>query len=410
MLLSGPDISSTEATSPLYPVPTNRSRADALASALASGRPGAGGIDSPGREKARREVRLDEVAVLNGARVPADDPIDPGGAMKLLKPTPEEAEAGLRAMVMVARAPGEIAAPARSLIAAAQKVILGTDVDIDRLDGISPADLARALQRPQIRRQLVQGMVVVSLSSGEPPPAQSDAVERFAAALSVEMPALRALRRVAHGQILLYKLCILRNGHLPDMVRDLYAEGGLTGVAKGVLGVRGMVEDREIAARYHALEKLPEDRVGNRLFHHYHDNGFSFPGEKGGFPEAGVYHDVSHILAGYNTTPEGETLVGAFTAGYREGRSDHGFFTALFVVSIFSTGIDVTPINVGGREGTVGGVAEQFLEAIERGGAMATDLSDEWDFWPTLELPLDEARHRLGIAAKRSTGNRWDYP
>lgn len=329
--------------------------------------------------------------------------------MQLLKPTPEEAEAGLRAMVMVARAPGTIAPAARALIGAAQKVLLGTDADIDHLDGIAPADLARALARPEIRRQLVQGMVVVSMSEGEPPTAQSELVDRFATALAVESPALRALRRLASHDLLLYKLCVLRNGHMPDMLRDQYALQGITGVAKALLGLKGLAEEPELAARYHALERLPEDRLGKRLWHHYQDNGFKFPGEKGGFPEAGVYHDVSHVLAGYNTTPEGETLIGAFIAGYRERRPDHGFFTLMFVVSIFSTGVDVTPIGVGAREGVIGNVAEQFFAAIERGAAMGTDLSDGWDFWPYLELPLEEARRKLNVPPKQG-GHAWDYP
>ena len=329
--------------------------------------------------------------------------------MQLVKPTPEEAEAGLRAMVMVARAPGAIAPPARALLDAAQKVLLGTDHDVDRLDGITPQDLARALARPEIRRQLVQGMIIVSMAAGEPPVVQSELVERFAGALEVETPALRALRHLAGRDILLYKLCVVRNGHLPDMIRDQYAHQGLMGVAKAVLGIKGLAEEPEVAARYHALERLPDDRLGKRLWHHYQDNHFKFPGEKNGFPAAGVYHDVSHVLAGYNTTPEGETLVGAFSAGYREGRADHGFFTLLFVVSIFSTGVDVTPINVGAREGTVGRIAPQFLEAIQRGAAITTDLSNDWDFWPYLELPLEDARQRLRVQPKTG-GHSWDYP
>lgn len=329
--------------------------------------------------------------------------------MKLLRPTPEEADAGLRAMAMVARAPGEIAAPARALLDAAQNVLLGTSLDVDRVPEIAPDDLARALARPEIRRQLVQGMVVVSMAAGEPPPAQAALVERFADALSVETPALRALRRLASHDILLYKLCVLRNGHLPDMLREQYSRDGIIGVAKALMGMKGLAEDRAVAARYQALEKLPDDRVGKRLWHHYRDNGFKFPGEAGGFPEGGVYHDLTHVLAGYNTTPEGETLIGAFTAGYRERRPDHGFFTLMFVVSIFSTGVDVTPINVGAREGVVGNVAPQFFEAIERGSAITADLSDAWDFWPYLEMPLEEARLELKIAPKEG-GHGWDYP
>jgi hypothetical protein len=114
------------------------------------------------------------------------------------------------------------------------------------------------------------------------------------------------------------------------------------------------------------------------------------------------------VLAGYNTSAEGETVLGGFIAGYRDRRPDRGFFTLLFVVSIFSVGIDVTPISVGARAGTVGHVSAALIDAIRRGGALSVDLSDNWDHWAWVDLPLDEARRRLGIAAKTERG-AWDY-
>ncbi len=325
--------------------------------------------------------------------------------MQIHEPTRDEAAAGIRAVATVARAAGQIAPPVRNVMAAAQRFVLHTEFDIDALDPISPDELAAAVTRPEMREQVVNAMLVVSFADGKPPPAQAECVERFAAGLGVATPALSALRHLAHRDMTLYALCVIRNGHLPNALRDQYRDhGGLLGVAKGILTLRGMTEDRELAARYHALERLPDDRLGKRVWQHYHKNGFAFPGEKGGFPEAGIYHDFSHVLGGYDTTPEGETLVGSFISGYREGRPDHGLFTLLFVLSIFSVGVDLTPIDVGARTGTVGAVAPAVIEAIRRGGAMKTDLSDEWDHWPWIEVPLDEARHRLGIAEKQQHG------
>lgn len=40
-----------------------------------------------------------------------------------------------------------------------------------------------------------------------------------------------------------------------------------------------------------------------------------------------------------------------------------------------------------------------MLQAIERSSRVTTDLSDNWDFWPLMPLPLDEAPARLGITA-----------
>lgn len=325
--------------------------------------------------------------------------------MQIHEPTRPEAAAGIRAVATVARAAGQIAPPVRNVMAAAQQHILHTDFDVDQLEPISPDELAAAVTRPEMRAQVVNAMLVAGFADGKPPPAQADCVERFAAALGVDTPALSALRHLAHRDMTLYALCVIRNGHLPDAIRDQYRHhGGLRGVVKGILTLRGMTEDRALAARYHALERLADDRLGKHVWRHYHHNGFAFPGEKGGFPEAGIYHDFSHVLAGYDTTPEGETLVGSFIAGYREARPDHGLFTLLFVLSIFSVGVDLTPIDVGARTGTIGTVAPAMIEAVRRGGAMKTDLSDNWDHWPWVDVPLDEARYRLGIADKRQHG------
>ena len=100
--------------------------------------------------------------------------------MKLVRPTPAEGAVGLRAMVTVARAPGEIPNPARRLIEAAQKVLLGSAEPIDELAPVSPEELAATIDRPEIRNQLVNGMVLATLSSGEPPPKQVDVVRGFA--------------------------------------------------------------------------------------------------------------------------------------------------------------------------------------------------------------------------------------
>jgi hypothetical protein len=325
--------------------------------------------------------------------------------MKLIKPTAEEGAAGLRAMATVAQARQPIAEPTRRLIEAGQRVLLGKAEDIDSLDSISPSDLAQTIQRPEIREQLISGMVLAGLSAGEPPVGQADVIQSFAQALDVQGPQLKAIERLAHHDLLFFKLCVLRNGHIPDMIKEIYRESGARGVIKSIAGLRGHHEDPTIAARFQAWEKLPAGTLGATVFHHYRANGFALPGERGGFPEQGVYHDISHVLAGYDTSPQGETLVGGFIAGYRENRPDRGLFTALFVLSIFSAGVDVTPIDVGAKKGTIGDVAERFLLAIERGSKLSQDLSDDWNFWDYIELPLEEAREQLGVPPKTLFGS-----
>ena len=124
------------------------------------------------------------------------------------------------------------------------------------------------------------------------------------------------------------------------------------------------------------------------------------PGERGGFPEAGLYHDFCHLLGDYSTEPEGEIQVASFTAGFKRERP---IYVALFAVMIFSAGVQMRPtaddfVTVGllGKPG----MAERMLAAIERGSKVTLDLTDKWDYWAWVELPIDEARRRLNILPK----------
>lgn len=318
--------------------------------------------------------------------------------MKIIHPTPEVGLLGLRAMRMVAAADGEIAPAALSLIGAAQRVILNQEVALDDLAPIEPAELAAGFSDPALAEQLCQGMIIVSFADGPALDAAWERIAGFAAAMLVDLPALRTIRLMMEHHMLLFRLDFLRHSHIADVFKDQYRHhGGIRGFAEAILGLRGLREDKDLAARFTAFEKLPDGTLGRRFFQHYRENGFAFPGEKLGFPIAGVYHDFAHVLGGYRTSPDEEMLVGGLTAGFRR---TNPFYVLLFVHLTFGAGINMTPLPQPVTTGILAkpGVAERFLRAIERGGGMNTDLSDNWDFWPLVPLPIDEARARLGLA------------
>jgi hypothetical protein len=196
--------------------------------------------------------------------------------------------------------------------------------------------------------------------------------------------------------MLLFRLDFLRHGHIADIMRNQLDQHGILGLAKSVLGMRGLSEDQDLAAKYRAWERLPQDSLGHAVWLYYQRNGFALPGERTGFPEAGLYHDFSHVLADYNTDAPGEIEVASFTAGYKQRRP---FYVVLFAVLLFSTGVNVRPIAGATSTGLLGepGVARRMFAALERGSQVATDLADKWDYWPYVGLPLAEARQRLAI-------------
>jgi hypothetical protein len=317
--------------------------------------------------------------------------------MQLIHPGPEEAMLCLRAVrSAVVRADGPPPA-ARAMMTAAQRLILHTDVDLDGLAPITPAELAAGITTSGLADQVVQAMLLGILADGAPVPECEKRVEAFAVALGVGIPALRTVRLLCEQHMLLFRLDFLRRSNFKDMIVDQYQHhGGIRGVVQGLLGMRGFREDPDLARRYNALGDLRDDTLGYAFFRHYRDNGFALPGERTGFPEGAVYHDMTHVLSGYGTTVEGETMVGGFTAGYRKVNP---FYVLLLPTLSFSTGINVTPADQPSVSATLAnpGVATGFIQAIERGARVNTDLSANWDYWPLVELPLAEARARLNI-------------
>jgi len=323
--------------------------------------------------------------------------------MRLFRPDREQVPYPLRAMTMVARAAEHgLGQSQRALLDAAQQVILHSDFEIDGLAPISPQELASHLTQPELRRQLIQGMVVMSLVDGPSSADQSKLISGFAAAMNVEESAVGVICHLAAKELLMFRFDFYRHSHLRGYVETTYRkQGGLLGVAKTILGLKGLVEDRALAARFDAWGELPEGSTGRAVHDYYRANGFAFPGEKGGFPYGGVYHDFAHILSGTPPTPEGELLVASFQAGFR--RNADAFFTVLFAVLTQSSGINMSPLPQPVLLGRVGkpGLAAQMMKELERGSPMNTDLGDDWDFWPYAPMPLEEARRSLGVVPRQ---------
>lgn len=321
--------------------------------------------------------------------------------MDFLKPDRAAALLGLRTLKTIASTPAPIGPAQRATMQAAQKMILHIEADIDALPAITPAELAAGFPASEpLRRQLTNGMMVMALADGPPQPETIALVTAFTRALGISEAALADLRLIAEGHMLVAKLDFLRRGHIADIFKDQLALRGPLGLAKSVLSMRGVIEEPDLAARYRAWEKLPEGTLGRELIDFYNKHGFAVPGEPGGFPEAGLYHDFCHLLGGYSTEPEGEIQVASFTAGFKKERP---FYVALFAVLIFSAGVQMRPTNepfvVKGVLANPG-VAELMLAAMERGSKVNIDLSDKWDYWAWIEMPIDEVRRKMNILPK----------
>jgi tellurite resistance protein len=320
--------------------------------------------------------------------------------MNLLKPEPEQAPYQLRAMTMVSRAANAgLDQPQRSLLDAIQRIVLESDLDVETQEAIAPEELAKHLDDPAQARQLIRLMVTMSLVDGPPSHEQMSLLSAFTTALGVDEPSVNVIGHLAKGRLLRFRLAFLRRSHIRNYLRNSYRMlGGIRPLIEAILIFRGVrKEDEQTTARYRAFEDLPKNTLGYQFFRHCSDAGLPFPGEKGGFPIGALYHDFTHVLAGYDTSPEGEMKAAAFQAGFTRG--DHDFFTALFAIVIHTAGINLAPFPMPVLRGRIGqgSLAMDVLFALKRGAEMRKDLGSDWNFWEYVGLPIDVARDRLGV-------------
>lgn len=241
------------------------------------------------------------------------------------------------------------------------------------------------------RKRLVQLAAIAALL-GRPLDARAVAfVRSLAVQLAVHDGVLAVLEALLRGRRRRVRLLAMRRA-IGALVAQAWRAGGVREALRFLSAMfLGRGGDRALNARFEALAALPEGTLGRTYWQHMKAEGFGLPGMPGGIAASVAYHDIAHVLAGHEATPQGEIQQGSFQAGNR--RSD-GFFFVQFVLLHFHHGVRVTP----GAPPAHGHFdPERVLWAIHRGAQLRVDLTDRWDFWPLMALPLEQARERLGL-------------
>jgi hypothetical protein len=263
-------------------------------------------------------------------------------------------------------------------------------IDPGALPAPRPEETAALIADPRRRKRLLQLAIVMTTIDGSVAPATAANVVRLAGALGVDERGVGTLRKMAAHHETLARI---------DLVRRVF--GRIAGIGwrderwaglRKVLGLfGGGAEDEALARRYARLGLLPAGSFGRALWEFWTAHDFAMPGQKHGIPEFGIFHDLGHVLAGYETDPEGELQQAAFQAGYV--RND-GFMFLFFAIAQFHLGLKITPI----APALTGHLdVDKVMTALARGAACTVDLSDGWDHWPHMKRPLAEVRAELRI-------------
>jgi hypothetical protein len=253
---------------------------------------------------------------------------------------------------------------------------------------------AVAIGDAHARKRLVQ-LAALAVLLGRPVKADSLAfLQALARRLQTHDSVIDVIAALHAGRPLKVRLLAARRA-FRVLCKEAYRAEGAKGVVRffAALAFKAAVNKDRLWS-YKRLGLLPEGTLGRAYWTHMVECGFGFPGEPGGIPLSVAYHDVAHVLAGHDTTPDGEIQQGSFQGG---NRREDGFFFIQFVILQFHHGIRVTP--------ATGPQFDHFdprkvLWAIHRGAQCNVDLTHQWDYWRLMELPLAEARAQCALLPK----------
>jgi hypothetical protein len=164
-----------------------------------------------------------------------------------------------------------------------------------------------------------------------------------------------------------------------------------------------------LAAQWAALESLPSDSIGRKVWEMYQSRGFTFPGTPGSAPPLLAQHDWVHVLGDYGTTVESEVEVFGLIA--RANDDLHAFSLLAMVISLFETGYLATGAGLfqssTGHFSSDPNMAIRLADALLRGALCHDDVTDsnsidflKMDWFSVAHLSCDELRERFHLVPK----------
>jgi hypothetical protein len=262
--------------------------------------------------------------------------------------------------------------------------------------GLPAAAIAAALPMGPLRERALQSAMLATLMDERVTEVENERVRVLAKALAIEEPRQNALHHLAHQHTALAWLDLARRSFARDAFEQALRDGGPGKLYRIVGPLLGLADDAALAQRFITLGELDAGTLGRTYFEFIIRNGLSFPGEHRAVPEAGLWHDLTHVLAGYETTDSEEILVVSFIAGYRK---EDAFFWMFTIVLQYHLGLKVSPYSPAKR-----GLFDvrAAAAAYERGTHVASDL-EHWDPWPHFARPLEDVRRELGVVPRSAT-------
>ena len=257
-------------------------------------------------------------------------------------------------------------------------------------DDEAVATIATLLPEPQQRVEAVHAGFLVAMFAEHPDPAGLVEAQRLAVQLRCQDDLIDSVIAVASENTAIAKSDLFRR-FLSERI-DVESET-----------IRAHMDRHDLASitrpatieRYHRIvADAPEGSLGAEMRRFYSQARFDIPGTPGTpLPvEFLGSHDVHHVLAGYDTSAQGEAYTAVFNAG--NASAGIGWLTVVLLQWHQGIKLGVFPEGHSHLDPAV------MATAAGRGSQTSTDLYDaHWDWMALLNEPLESVRESLTIPA-----------
>ena len=296
---------------------------------------------------------------------------------------------------------GDIRPVQRFVLAAAFESMTGHPADFDS-PPTSVDDLAQTLRARNLafRTRIIQQALLGALLIDPIPADVVDRLRQLSVTLGVDDAMIDVAGELADQQFELAAIDFDRNGYTSDWRTERSAALHTSRPIDVPWGHAG--DDPALAARWQALEDLPDDTLGLAVSRFYRARGFEYPGLPGAVSPLLAQHDWVHVVADYGATIDNELEVFAFIS--RANDDPKGFSFLAMVVSLFETGVLAHGAGLFAPDGghlQSTEMAKRMADALRR-GALCTGSIDflALDWFDLAEQPLDDVRAKFGVTTK----------
>jgi len=258
-------------------------------------------------------------------------------------------------------------------------------VDLSPEQAFTPEESAAAITDERLRRRTRELMVLLELCRHPLEASHEQRVEDYCHALDTDGPGLSLTRNyVLDGAEAAVADWMRRfTEKAPEMMEPLMIE-------------LSQADEAEVAVRLseltEALHACAPGTLGAEFVSFYDRNGFTYGPES--IPMMG--HDMSHVIGGYEATPEGEICLNAMKL--MKSDSDIHWIEFLGSVMIHETGILLEGYTEGEPPLKNPENIELMVRAMDRGRITEIDFSNG-DHVSMIEWPIEDVRAHYGIPA-----------